>query len=77
MATDWRELDRGVVVGSTSRNVYNGNPGGQRASYYVVQRADGTTFEAYKPDVMRGTADMQRYTDNPNEDLTNKLVYPI
>lgn len=77
MGFDWREDDRGVVVGSCTKTLYNGNPGGGKANYYVVARPDGTTFLAYKGDVREGQTHMQTYTRNPNEDLRGKLVYVI
>lgn len=72
MATDWRELDRGEITGRITRRV-----GAYDCDYYVVMRADGSTFDAYVPYCSPGREEQQRWTENPDEPLVGKMLYLV
>ena len=72
MAQDWKEIDRGVVIGRVSRVVY-GSPSAH--DFIIARRPDGSTFECFANYCMAGEAYMAARTDNPDESLVGKMVY--
>lgn len=72
MATDWREIQRGEIIGRTSRVLY-GSP--RPVDFILARRADGVVFECFAVDCMPGQEYMQKNTENPDESLVGKMVY--
>jgi len=71
MAQDWREVARGVVIDKITRADTQFK---NKFEYYVVQKKDGSLFEVFAGDVLPGTIEMQKFTENPDESLVGKLV---
>lgn len=74
MGHDWVEVDRGIIVGRLKRVDYGSS---RPNEYYVVERPDGSRFEAYVPYCMPGEPYMQQHTNQPDESLVGKMVYIV
>lgn len=72
MATDWIEIDRGIITDYYSRFLYGGF---QPTDMVEVTRKDGSTFECFAVDCLEGQEYMQKNTKNPDECLVGKIVY--
>lgn len=72
MAQDWKEIDRGVIIGRVSRVLY-----GSRSAhaFIIARRPDGSVFDCFANYCMVGEAYMAARTDNPDESLVGKMVY--
>ena len=70
MAHDWTELDRGVIIDQAIRKDF----AGRSIKYFLVQRTDKTTFEAFLDRCSFGCETSANQTDNPTETLVGKIL---